>query len=127
MTFVFLAMDPGENKRVIIDALEQSQVPFIDVGLGAKETDAGLQSMVRTVTSVPAHRELAHDRIPLHALPDDDYDRNIQIADLNALNAVLAVIRWKKLVGFYADTGHEHSSAMIVERNKIINDDITDA
>ena len=60
-------------------------------------------------------------------MPDDEYDRNIQIADLNALNAMLAVIRWKKLFGFYADTGHEHSSAMIVERNKIINDDITDA
>lgn len=127
MTFVFLAMDPGENKRVIIDALEQTQVPFIDVGLGARETDAGLQSMVRTVTSVPAHRELVHERIPLQALPDDDYDRNIQIADLNALNALLAVIRWKKLYGFYADTGHEHSSALIVERNKIINDDIVDA
>ena len=40
---------------------------------------------------------------------------------------MLAVIRWKKLYGFYADTGHEHSSAMIVERNKIINDDIANA
>ncbi|MGO9900588.1 MAG: ThiF family adenylyltransferase [Solirubrobacteraceae bacterium] len=127
MTFVFLAMDPGENKRVIVDALEQSQVQFIEVGLGAKETGAGLQSMVRTVTSVPAYRELVRGRIWLEPLPDDEYDRNIQIADLNALNAMLAIIRWKKLYGFYADTGHEHSSALIVERNKIINDDIVDA
>ena len=61
------------------------------------------------------------------ALPDDEYDRNIQIADLNALNAMLAVIRWKKLYGFYADTGREHCSALVVERNKIFNDDIADA
>jgi hypothetical protein len=126
MTFVFLALDPGESKQVIIDALEATEVPFIDVGLGAEETNAGLRAMIRTTTSVPAHRELVRGRIPVHALPDDAYDRNIQIADLNALNAVLAIIRWKKLFGFYADAGHEYSSALIVERNKIINDDITD-
>jgi hypothetical protein len=127
MTFVFLAVDPGENKRVIVDALEHSEVPFIDVGLGAAETPGGLTAMITTTTSLPAHRELVDGRILTAALPDDEYDRNIQIADLNALNAVLAVIRWKKLYGFYADAGHEHSSALIVERNKIINDDTTDA
>jgi hypothetical protein len=33
----------------------------------------------------------------------NEYNRNIQIADLNALNAALAVIKWKKLFGFYRD------------------------
>ena len=32
-----------------------------------------------------------------------------------------------KLYGFYADTGHERCSALIVERNKILNDDIAGA
>lgn len=127
MTFVFLAMDPGENKRAIVAALEDGQVPFIDVGLGAEETGGGLRAMIRTTTSVPAHRELVAGHIPLEALPDDAYDRNIQIADLNALNALMAVVRWKKHYGFHADWGHEHSSALILERNKIINDDIADA
>ena len=39
----------------------------------------------------------------------------------------MAVVRWKKHYGFHADWGHEHSSALILERNKIINDDIADA
>ena len=34
---------------------------------------------------------------------DADYERNIQIADLNALTASMAVIRWKKFSGFYQD------------------------
>ncbi len=127
MTFVFLAVDPGEHKGVIVDALERSDVPFIDVGLGAEETDAGLTAMITTTTSLPGRRELVAGRMTTAALPDDEYDRNIQIADLNALNAMLAVIRWKKHCGFYADTGHEHCSALIVERNKIVNDDIPDA
>ena len=37
----------------------------------------------------------------------NEYDKNIQIADLNALNAALAVIKWKKLLGFYIDQEHE--------------------
>ena len=65
MTFVFLAMDPGENKRVIIDTLEHSEVPFIDVGLGAEETDGGLTAMITTTTSLPAHRGLVAGRIQL--------------------------------------------------------------
>ena len=31
------------------------------------------------------------------------YRSNIQVADLNALNATLAVIRWKQYFGFYQD------------------------
>ena len=34
---------------------------------------------------------------------EDAYRSNIQIADLNALNAVLAVGMWKRLCGFYVD------------------------
>lgn len=38
----------------------------------------------------------------------NEYDTNIQIAELNALNAALAAIRWKKLWDFYADQEGEH-------------------
>ena len=36
-------------------------------------------------------------------IEDDAYSSNIQIAELNALNAALAVIKWKKHLGFYLD------------------------
>jgi len=35
---------------------------------------------------------------------DEEYRTNIQTAELNALNASLAVIRYKQLRGFYHDT-----------------------
>jgi hypothetical protein len=35
--------------------------------------------------------------------PDDIYRANIQIAELNALNACLAVVRFKQLRGFYLE------------------------
>jgi hypothetical protein len=34
----------------------------------------------------------------------DEYETNIQVVELNALNASLAVIQWKKHLGFYAGT-----------------------
>jgi hypothetical protein len=39
---------------------------------------------------------------------DDPYTENIQIAELNALNATLAVLWWKKLMGVYHDRGLPH-------------------
>ena len=32
-----------------------------------------------------------------------EYDRNIQTADLNCLNAMLAVVNWKKYLTYYAE------------------------
>ena len=46
-------------------------------------------------------------------LKDDDeealYRSNIQVADLNALNAALAVMRWKQYMGFYLDQELAHN------------------
>jgi hypothetical protein len=48
--------------------------------------------------------------------PDDIYQRNVQIAELNALNASLAVVRYKQLRGFYVDDNTPHHLLMGVEK-----------
>ena len=58
---------------------------------------------------------------------NDDYDSNIQVADLNALNAALAVIKWKKLCGFYLDFVKEHHSTYSIDCNMLVNDDQNEA
>jgi len=125
MAFVFLTMEGGAVKRVIVEALHAFGVDFLDVGLGVYETDGALGGLVRVTASTAARRDhvLAPGGIPF---PDDDgpddYDRNIQIADLNALNAALAVIRWKKHAGFYADLEREHSSTYTIDGNHLFNE-----
>ena len=47
--------------------------------------------------------------------PDDIYRRNIQISELNALNACIAVIRYKQLRGFYVDDNTPFHLLMSVE------------
>jgi len=123
-TFVFLASDDAAGKAVIMDWLEARDMPFIDVGLGIDETDGRLGGLLRVTTSLPGRREQARRRIPIPAPERDDYARNIQTADLNALNAMLAVIRWKRHVGTYADATGEAFATYSLITNEISNEDL---
>ncbi|HLY61042.1 MAG TPA: ThiF family adenylyltransferase [Terriglobia bacterium] len=124
MNFVFLCIDASDAKKVIVEALEGFGIPFIDVGMGIELVDDSLNGMLRVTTSTPQHRDHLRARVPLAKVQaEDDYDRNIQVADLNALNAALAVIKWKKLCGFYFDFEKEHNSTYTIEANALINDD----
>jgi ThiF family len=124
MTFAFLCFDPGPDKRIIVDKLEEFAIPFIDVGIGLYRRADSLGGKLRVTTSLPGRRESARQNIPLSSGDaNDEYDKNIQIADLNALNACLAVIRWKKLRGFYLDEEHEQLSTYTISFSMLVNDD----
>ena len=124
--FVFLCMDGGRGKKPIIQMLEEFGVPFIDVGMGIENSDDGLRGILRVTTSTTDQRAHVWDkqRVPFSEVDVDDvYSTNIQVADLNALNASLAVVKWKKLFGFYADLENEYFSTYTIDGNKIINED----
>ena len=123
MSFVFVAIDDGPAKRRIMDRLQAVGIAFIDVGMGVWRAEDGLGGSLRVTTSTPQHRA-AGERIAVAAAgAGDEYDTNIQIADLNALNAALAVIRWKKLCGFYADLEHEHHAVYEIDGNAMVNEE----
>jgi len=126
MNFVFLCIDVGDAKKVIVESLEEFEVPFVDVGMGVELVDDSLRGVVRTTTSTPANRESFRTRVSLaEGDVNNDYESNIQIADLNALNAALAVIKWKKLFGFYLDFEKEHHSTYSLDCNMLTSDDST--
>lgn len=126
MDFVFLCLDRGADKRLIIEKLEEFEIPFVDAGMGVDLTDGSLGGVLRVATSTPEQRGhvWSKNRIPFSTGDDNnEYSRNIQIADLNALNAALAVVKWKKLFGFYRDLDHEHFSTYTIDGNMLINED----
>lgn len=127
MDFVFLCLDAGSAKRIIIEHLEEVGLAFVDVGMGIYETGGSLGGIVRTTTSTPSYREAKRQISLTDADTNNDYARNIQIADLNALNASLAVIKWKKHCGFYLDFEHEHHSLYTLDGNRIDNEELGDA
>jgi hypothetical protein len=123
--FAFLCME-GPAKKPIVERLEKLDVSFIDVGMGVYVKNNMLGGLVRTTTSTREKRDhvRAKGRIAFgNALDINEYDKNIQIADLNALNAAFAVIRWKKLFGFYPDEEGEHFSLFSIGGNDISNED----
>ncbi|MEA2495993.1 MAG: hypothetical protein QOJ29_3904, partial [Thermoleophilaceae bacterium] len=126
MDFVFLCLDDGPARRLVAEHLEQWDATFIDVGMGVWETDGALGGQVRVTTSTPEKRDHVWERsrIPFGPPdPENQYRQNIQIAELNMLNAALAVIRWKKLTGFYLDLEREHFSVYEIDGNDILNED----
>lgn len=125
MNFVFLCME-GKAKKTIVRKLEEMDLPFIDVGMGVYLAGDALGGIVRTTTSVRGRRDhvWTMQRIPFSDGADrNEYDKNIQIADLNALNAAMAVIKWKKLLGFYIDQERELYSTYTIGGNDVDNED----
>ncbi|WP_438332250.1 ThiF family adenylyltransferase [Burkholderia pseudomallei] len=122
-TFAFICMDAGEDKRAVVQKLEALGVPFVDVGMGLELVDGSLGGILRVTASTPQKREHVHaGRISFAGGGERDiYASNIQVADLNALNAVLAVIKWKKLRGFYRDLEGEHHSTYTTDGNLLLN------
>ncbi|HEY5498234.1 MAG TPA: ThiF family adenylyltransferase, partial [Syntrophales bacterium] len=126
MNFFFLCLDRGDAKRAIVEKLEELHVSFIDVGMGVQLVDDALLGVLRITTSTIEKREhvRSKNRIPFSdGDGGNDYSRNIQIADLNALNAALAVIKWKKLFGFYRDLENEYFSTYTIDGNALFNEE----
>lgn len=123
LSFVFVCIDEPSAKAVIFERLHKRGIPCIDVGLGI-EADAGeLNGTVRVTTVTNEKRDHIATRISRADGPDDDYRSNIQIAELNALNAALAVIKWKKIRGVYADQEREHNTLYTISFNSIASDE----
>lgn len=122
MTFVFVAIDDAEAKEPIIGALRKFGIPFVDVGMGVEMIDGRLTGILRITTGTAEKDDHVESLISFHeTTDDDDYRSNIQIAELNAMNAALAVIRWKKHRAIYADIGTEHHSTFSIATNHIVN------
>jgi len=125
VTFAFLCMDAGENKRLVVEKLEAIGASFVDVGMGLELDEGSLGGILRVTTSTPQKRQHVHNgRISFAGGGANDlYSSNIQVADLNALNAVLAIVKWKKIRGFYRDLEKEHHATYTTDGNMLINGD----
>ncbi|MYC34110.1 MAG: ThiF family adenylyltransferase [Chloroflexi bacterium] len=122
MDFVFISIDQGHSRKLIVEKLEASGVPFVDVGMGVFENDNSLFGQIRTTLSAEGCRDGARSRLPLmDNAAANEYGRNIQIVELNALNAALAVIQWKQYLGYYVDLEREHTSVYQLDGNHIVN------
>lgn len=123
LEFVFLCLDTGATKHAVVGHLEKAGKPFIEVGMGVVRGDAGLTGLVRVVTSTQDSRDRARAHMSFSVGEvEDEYSTNIQIVELNALSAALAVIRFKKLFGFYADSANDYYEGYSIRSGDLVKE-----
>ncbi len=105
MTFAFVCVDKGSARAEIFELLISLGIPFIDVGMGLNRKEGPLAGTLRATYYPPDKAAQVRDAqlAELADHPDDEYRAQVQISELNAMNAFLAVMRYKQLRGFYLD------------------------
>jgi len=103
VTFAFVCVDKGSSRAGIFKLLISMGIPFIDVGMGLNRNRGSLNGQIRATYYSSNNANELYDKglAPLTDNPDNLYKTNIQISELNAFNACLAVIKYKQLRGFY--------------------------
>jgi hypothetical protein len=133
--FVFLAMDTGPEKEAIVEFLEGASIPFVDTGLSVRAVEGSVTGIVRATASTDKVGDVrSRNRLSFRPLEEDNpYRQNVQLSELNALNAILAVMMWKKHFGFLADTKGGHHTTYTIAAHLLTcldchePDDSTDA
>jgi hypothetical protein len=122
MNYVFLSIDKVAPKKMIADYLVSHGIPFIDSGMGVdKQEDGKLSGLLHVTIGTSLKYNHLSDVLGDEKADDDLYASDIQISELNALAAALSVIKWKKMLGYYADTENEYLSLYGINDNEIIN------
>ncbi len=127
VTFAFVCVDKGTSRASIIELLVSMQIPFIDVGMGLSRKNGKLKGLIRTSYFSTDGDQIIKEKelVPLTDNPDGMYKTNIQIGELNALNACLAVIRFKQLRGFYMESVVNYDLLFDISDMKIVGSDLT--
>jgi hypothetical protein len=125
LSFVFVCIDSNSARGQILSSLKQLGIPSIDVGLGVNIVEDSLVGIIRVTVGTPSKTDHIPNRIGVNDIDDNEYSTNIQIADLNAMNALLAVMKWKKLNGFYQDLKEEHHTTYTINTSQLINEDFS--
>jgi hypothetical protein len=128
VTFAFVCVDKGSSRAGIFDLLISKGIPFIDVGMGLNRKKGSLNGILRTTYYSAEDGQKVHDKglAELADGPNDLYRTNIQIGELNALNACLAVIRFKQLRGFYFEEIPQYNLLLEVGDLKIVGESKVD-
>ncbi len=126
--FVFLCVDSGLARKTISLHLRRQGIPFIDVGMEIMLEPESRRLFGTCRATLCSSEKSDHFDRHAHQGSDDDHDlyrTNIQVADMNTLNAALAVIRWKQYYGFYNDHFGIYHTTYSIDTHSLTRDEMT--
>lgn len=121
MDFVFICIDSGESKKIIVDKLIEKKIPFIDSGIGINKKET-LDGQVRVSLFDKNNYDDISKYIDFSIDGEDVYNTNVQIAEVNSLNATMAIIKWKQYFGIYSDTGKHRQDIYSIEVGELAHE-----
>ncbi len=127
LDFAFVCVDRATARRLLYEHLSVERIPFIDVGMSLHMVPATgkLVGSCRITLCTPEQNAHFEQAAPMGDDAEDElYRENIQIADMNALNAQLAVMRWKQYFGVYQDDFNVHNAAFSVNSMSLARDQL---
>lgn len=119
MEFVFLCMDGCPEKKEVVEWLEKEDIDFISVGLGLR-VEGEPQVIAGQVETYPRNSSNRHNSLDGTILSYSEGDgvyNNVQVADMNALAAVMAIFQWKSLKGFYPPNHGNELRTFLLSKN----------
>lgn len=125
VTFAFVCVDKGSSRLEIFKLLIAKGIPFIDVGMDLGRKRGPLDGLLRVSYFSKENAQARMDMgvAELADDPGDEYRDSIQIGELNALNAALAVHKYKQIMGFYVEEKPTFNLLFDIEDGKIVSKD----
>jgi hypothetical protein len=111
--FVFICVDDGPSRFAIAQFCHDALIAFVDVGMGLNKDEGGLYGFIRMAGGEDGDfdRLKGTPYLPAENAHDREYRAQPQLAELNALNAAMAVVRFKQRMRVY---GRMTESAAVV-------------
>lgn len=119
LDFVFVAVDKTDTRTTLCEILEQIGIPFIDVGMGIelRQGRVGGSCQVFFSGEDPGRRRIG---IPTAEGEREDGYYELQLADLGALNAALAVATWRRHIGQYEGKATDWLMRYWIDNNDLL-------
>ena len=119
LDFVFIAVDKTDTRTALCEKLERTGVPFIDVGMGIELRQGRVEGSCQVFLSGedPGRWRIG---IPTAEGEGGDEYYELQLADLGALNAALAVGTWRRYIGQYEAEAKDWLIRYWIENNDLL-------
>ncbi|MCY4096627.1 MAG: ThiF family adenylyltransferase [Gammaproteobacteria bacterium] len=117
---IFLCIDKSKIKERIVNICKESGIVLIIVGLDCSFDGKRFDSMV--AVSVGQSGQYDHLNFITPVEDEIESDDNHQTIELNAINAALAVLKWKQILGLFSDDRPYLELCYLTQRSQIYLD-----
>ena len=99
ITYCFVAVDNDEARRIVCGAMAEAGIPFVDVGLSLNRAENSQVYGAMRIVNSPPNDEAWRKAIPQVGQAGQEIYGRLELPDMGALAAGLAVQSWRKMRG----------------------------